>query len=328
MESSQLEHRKRDFDQSFVSYQNNDVKRLKTEVSYEEPVVCQSVSDDERPLSIYAAELEEYGKKDVKPPYSYVALITMAIKSSKDQKLKLGGIYHYITTNFPFFKMQDKGWQNSIRHNLSLNPCFVKENDQNEGKISLKNKLNTRERRGNYWYIHADYVNMFEDGNYKRRKKIKRPQAAKAGGTNNNKISTSVMSNSLSKEGCNCTECTTRCIAQHQVHLQQQYHKQQHHDHHQLQQYARNGYQFSDVSESYGWPNGPVVAPGSVSTPSSTSSSHTPVTQYQMFSDAGLYNLTVAAAANSSTPQTESVLQSAYGSIFESSNFLCPPPRF
>jgi forkhead box protein L len=100
-----------------------------------------------------------------KPQLSYVALITMAIKDSAEKRLPLAGIYEFIYKKFPYFKKGDKGWQNSIRHNLSLNECFVK---------IPREISSTNERKGNYWAVNPNYENMFEDGNYKRRKKIKR----------------------------------------------------------------------------------------------------------------------------------------------------------
>ncbi|XP_058499342.1 forkhead domain-containing protein [Solea solea] len=99
-----------------------------------------------------------------KPPYSYVALIAMAIKDSPGGKQTLSGIYDYIVSKFPYYEKNKKGWQNSIRHNLSLNECFIK-----------VRRESAADRKGNYWMLDSAFNEMFEKGNYRRRRRVRRP---------------------------------------------------------------------------------------------------------------------------------------------------------
>ncbi|KAK2534116.1 hypothetical protein Q9233_004299 [Columba guinea] len=50
----------------------------------------------------------------------------MAIRDSAGGRLTLAEINDYLMSRFPFFRGAYTGWRNSVRHNLSLNDCFVK----------------------------------------------------------------------------------------------------------------------------------------------------------------------------------------------------------
>ncbi|KAI1423798.1 fork head domain-containing protein [Xylaria sp. FL1777] len=72
-------------------------------------------------------DLAKDENKHIKPHYSYAQLITQAIISAPGEKLNLAGIYSYIVENYSYYRhQQPSGWQNSIRHNLSLNKAFSK----------------------------------------------------------------------------------------------------------------------------------------------------------------------------------------------------------
>ncbi|CAN8096534.1 unnamed protein product [Discula destructiva] len=78
-------------------------------------------------LSTNDLDLSVDENKAIKPQYSYAQMITQAIMSTGDEKLNLNGIYNYIMTNYAYYRhQQPSGWQNSIRHNLSLNKAFEK----------------------------------------------------------------------------------------------------------------------------------------------------------------------------------------------------------
>nr|AUR44899.1 foxi1 [Andrias davidianus] len=123
--------------------------------------------------------------KLVRPPYSYSALIAMAIHGAPDRRLTLSQIYQYVADNFPFYNKSKAGWQNSIRHNLSLNDCFKKvpRDEDDPGK-------------GNYWTLDPNCEKMFDNGNFRRKRKRKSDVSPSTGALGNEKGEDSALSSS------------------------------------------------------------------------------------------------------------------------------------
>ena len=59
-----------------------------------------------------------------RPNFSYSKMIAEALNQAENEMMSLYEIMIYISRRYPFFRMEVKGWQNAIRHNLSVNPRF------------------------------------------------------------------------------------------------------------------------------------------------------------------------------------------------------------
>ncbi|KAG7230906.1 hypothetical protein INR49_024934 [Caranx melampygus] len=93
-----------------------------------------------------------------KPSLSYIALIAKVILSSPSQKLNLASIYRAMEEQFPYLRSRGPGWRNSVRHNLSVNDCFVKVSRCEDG-------------RGHHWGVHQAHLRDFQQGNFRQYRK-------------------------------------------------------------------------------------------------------------------------------------------------------------
>ena len=127
--------------------------------------------------------LQDDGKK---PQCSYAHLIAMAILRSPERKLTLAQIYSWIADTFSYYrKPKEGGWQNSIRHNLSLNKAFHKQERPKDDP-----------GKGNYWAIVPGHESQFiykEKGN-------RRPQSSSGASHKSSSLHLSSEANSFTSQ--------------------------------------------------------------------------------------------------------------------------------
>ncbi|XP_013071662.2 forkhead box protein G1-like isoform X1 [Biomphalaria glabrata] len=127
----------------------------------EEAMGSMDTQQDKCPLKEEPLKSSEEATGEAKPTMSYIALIAKAILESEQRRLNLGSIYNWIEKHYPFYKNKGQGWRNSVRHNLSLNDCFIKAGRCEDGK-------------GNYWAIHPANIQDFMRGDFRQRRRSRR----------------------------------------------------------------------------------------------------------------------------------------------------------
>ncbi|WAR22062.1 FOXL1-like protein [Mya arenaria] len=132
-------------------------KTLKTLNKKAAAVQSRKVTHSKSSSSDFSPDAEEKEK----PRQSYISLIVQAILSSPDSRMTLGDIYRHISDNHSYYDNEERSWRNSIRYNLSINECFMKNGKEESGK-------------GNYWTIHPACLDDFRKGDYRRRQARRR----------------------------------------------------------------------------------------------------------------------------------------------------------
>lgn len=107
-----------------------------------------SQSDTTSDTCVVQSARKFYRRHSNKPPYSYVAMVIVAIETSVDKELTLAEIREKLQDMFPFFRGEYTGWKNSVRHALSNSKCFYKE--ENSAKQGTTN--------ASVWKVHHMFV--------------------------------------------------------------------------------------------------------------------------------------------------------------------------
>jgi Forkhead domain len=129
--------------------------------SFSTPVYSVRKDASSSPPEEDSLDMEVIVDDGTKPPFSYAHLIGMAILRSPKKRLTLNQIYTWITSTFEYYRAEAQpqtNWQNSIRHNLSLNKAFVKEERPKD-----------EPGKGHYWKIVPGAEIQFTKGGKGRR---------------------------------------------------------------------------------------------------------------------------------------------------------------
>lgn len=92
----------------------------------------------------------------VKPALSHLALIFMALRRSRSDKMTIQKICEWIKTNFMYYRFVRPDWQNSIRDNLARHKCFERVG-RSAGKAA-------------FWRIHPKYEEKLSEDVLRKRR--------------------------------------------------------------------------------------------------------------------------------------------------------------
>ncbi|XP_039272091.2 uncharacterized protein LOC120346425 [Styela clava] len=95
----------------------------------------------------------------VKPPFSHLALICMALRRNRDKKMTVQKICEWIKNNFIYYRCVGPDWQNSIRDNLVRHKCFERVGRKNDAA-----------GKAGFWRIDAKYEEKFSSGMLRKRR--------------------------------------------------------------------------------------------------------------------------------------------------------------
>jgi pSer/pThr/pTyr-binding forkhead associated (FHA) protein len=98
-------------------------------------------------MSADTIDYQDESTSHIKPAFTYGQLISQALMTSDNEMATLNDIYEYMKRNYAHYRRPEfyKGWQNSIRHNLSLNAGF---------KVRQRGPEDTG--KGGYWCFAPD----------------------------------------------------------------------------------------------------------------------------------------------------------------------------
>lgn len=164
-----------------------------------------------------APNLVKPPRKRRRPPFSYSSLIAQAILESENERMTLKEIYSWITSRYPaLYNADDTGWQNTIRHNLSLNRCFK--------KVS-KAEMDGVKGKGGYWTIDPTHMEKFKNGAFARGSSSllrRKPATANANTTTTN--STTATPQTVVTSSSNTTSPTSLPDTPNNLHHHHQHH--------------------------------------------------------------------------------------------------------
>ncbi|MEE6508006.1 hypothetical protein FKM82_018208 [Ascaphus truei] len=105
-----------------------------------------------------------------RPHITFRELIFQAIESTEDHKATTQEIYAYIIGKYPYYRSKNEphNWQNTVRHNLSVQQCFFRvmpRENENRCCWEVKGSFKIKCQNGTYLLRNSLFNNLLHNGN-------------------------------------------------------------------------------------------------------------------------------------------------------------------